>query len=105
MIPPSEEDEMNDHDNLKQKLFEALHDLFSEKGLAAGLIYAGVYLHQVHDVPSEFKTEFEEIKAALTTFSSVTEASGGLPEVSPQEAVIMARRTPRLWAVFSGPSK
>jgi hypothetical protein len=79
---------MNDHDNLKQKLFEALHDLFSEKGLAAGLIYAGVYLHQVHDVPSEFKTEFEEIKAALTTFSWVTEASGGLPEVSPQRRLL-----------------
>src|ERR1700729_301909 len=48
---------MNDHDNLKQKLLEALHDLFSEKGLAAGLTYAQQYLHQVREVPSEFKTE------------------------------------------------
>jgi hypothetical protein len=102
MIRPSEEDEMNDHDNLKQKLFEALHDLFSEKGLAAGLAYAGVYFHQVHDVPSEFKTEFDEIKAALATSSSVTEASGQPPEVSPQEAVIMARRILSLYTQVMG---
>jgi hypothetical protein len=55
---------MSDHDNLKQKRFEALHDLFSERGLATGLTYAQQYLLQVRDVPSEFTTEFEEIKGS-----------------------------------------
>jgi hypothetical protein len=66
---------MSDHDNLKQKLFEALHDLFSEKGLAMGLTYASMYLDQVREVPSEFKTEFEAIKAALPSAPSGTDVS------------------------------
>jgi hypothetical protein len=93
---------MNDHDNLKQKLFEALHDLFSEKGLAAGLTYAGMYLHQVHDVPSEYKTELEEIRAALITSSSGTEVNCQPREFSPQEAVILARRILSLYTQVMG---
>ena len=59
---------MNDHDNLKQKLFEALNDLFSEKG------YAQQYLLQIRDVPSEFKT-LEEIKDALPASPSGNDAN------------------------------
>ena len=93
---------MNDHDNLKQKLFEALHDLFSDKGLAAGLTYAQQYLLQVRDVPSEFKIEFEEIKAALATASSASDANFEPREVSAVEAVILARRILSLFTEVMG---
>jgi hypothetical protein len=65
----------NERPRQPEKLFEALHDLFSKEGLAMGLTYAHQYLLQVRDVPSEFKTEFEEIKAALTGSPSETDVT------------------------------
>ena len=93
---------MSDHANLKQKLFEALHDLFSEKDLAMGLTFAQQYFLQVREVPSEFKTEFEEIKAALPTSPSGTDANYEPREVSPVEAVILARRILSLYTEVMG---
>lgn len=93
---------MSDHANLKQKLFEALHDLFSEKDLASGLTFAQQYLLQVREVPSEFKTEFEEIKTALTASGSGNDADYEPREVSPVEAVILARRILSLFTEVMG---
>jgi hypothetical protein len=93
---------MSDHDNLKQKLFEALHDLFSEKGLPMGLTYASMYLDQVREVPSEFKTEFEAIKADLPTAPSGTEVSYEPREIAPVEAVVLARRILSLYTAVMG---
>ena len=93
---------MSDHDNLKQKLFEALHDLFSEKGLAMGLTYASMYLDQVREVPSEFKSEFEEIKAALPAVPSGREGGYQPRELSPVETVVLARRILSLYTAVMG---
>jgi hypothetical protein len=82
---------MSDHDYLKQKLYEALHDLFSVKGLAMGLTYASVYLLHVRNVPDKFKKEFEEVKAALTTTPLGTDVDYEPRDVSPEDAARQSR--------------
>jgi hypothetical protein len=93
---------MSDHDYLKQKLFEALHDLLSEKGLALGLTYACTYLLQVRNVPERFKKEFDQIKAALLA-SPLADQTGYLPrDIGPDEAVALARRILGLYTEVMG---
>jgi hypothetical protein len=65
---------MSDHDYLKQKLYEALHNLFSEKGLKMGLSYAGTVLLQAHRVPPQFRKDYDEIMAARPQRRSATTA-------------------------------
>ncbi len=93
---------MSDHDYLKQKLYEALHDLFSVKGLAMGLTYASVYLLHVRNVPDKFKKEFEEVKAALTTTPLGTDVDYEPRDVSPEEAVLLARGILSLYTEVMG---
>ena len=56
---------MSDRGYLKQKLYEAVNDLFTDKGLEMGLTYAATYILHVRKVPEEFRAEFEQIKADL----------------------------------------
>ena len=93
---------MSDHGYLKQKLFEALHDLFTEKGLAMGLTYATTYLLHVRNVPAEFQDDFEKLKADLLVTPLGTE-SGYLPRsVTPGEAIELAHRILGLYTRVMG---
>jgi len=93
---------MSDHDYLKQKLYQALHDLFSEKGLAMGLTYACTYLLQVHNVPDEFKEEFDQIKAALLATPLGTDKGYFPRDISPEDATALARRILGLYTTVMG---
>jgi len=52
---------------IKQKLFQALHDLVGAGDLDRRLIHAGYYLAHVqdHEIPEEHREELGEIKAIM----------------------------------------
>jgi hypothetical protein len=50
---------------LKQKLFQALHDLVGAGDLDHRLTHAGNYLAHVHEIPEEHRKELGEIKAIM----------------------------------------
>jgi hypothetical protein len=93
---------MSDHDYLKQKLFEALDNLLTEKGLAMGLTYAGVYLQHVRNVPDQFKEEFEQIKVALLATPLGTETGYAPRDMPPEAAASLARRILRFYTEVMG---
>ena len=93
---------MSDHDYLKQKLYDALHDVFSEKGLEMGLTYACSYLLHVRNVPSEFEDEFESIKAELLA-TPLSDNTGYVPRnLTRQNAIELARRILSLYTEVMG---
>jgi hypothetical protein len=96
MRRPEGEREMSGY--LKQKLFQALHDLVGAGDLDQRLTHAGNYLAHVqdHEIPEEHREELGEIKAIM--FAT---------PLSPNEATALARfqgRTARSWPIESSSS-
>jgi hypothetical protein len=93
---------MSDRGYLKQKLYEAVNDLFTEKGLEMGLTYAATYILHVRKVPEEFRAEFEQIKADLLATPLGTDTGYVPRDVTPWEANTLARRILSLYTRVMG---
>jgi hypothetical protein len=89
---------------LKQKLFQALHDLVGSGDLNMRLTYAGTYLVplQVDDIPEEYRGEFAEIKAILFA-TPLSNKEGYVPrELSNEDGAELARRILSLFTAVMG---
>jgi hypothetical protein len=89
---------------LKQKLFEALHDLLGTRDLNMRLTHAGTYLVplQVDDIPEEYRGEFAEIKAILFA-TPLSDETGYLPrQISDDDGTKLARRILGLFTTVMG---
>ena len=82
---------------LKQKLFQALHDLVGAGDLDQRLTHAGNYLAhlQEHEVPEEHRKELGEIKAIMFA-TPLSSERGYTPRFQ--------RRTARSWHIGSSSS-
>ena len=83
---------------LKQKLFQAMHDLVGAGDLDQRLTHAGNYLAHVqdHEIPEEHRKELGEIKAIM--FATPLSSERGY---SPRQ---IQRRTARSWPIESSSS-
>jgi hypothetical protein len=90
---------------LKQKLFQALHDLVGAGDLDQRLTHAGNYLAHVqdHEVPQEHRQELGEIKAIMFATSLSSERGYNPCQISTVDGTKLAHHkssssTPRSWA-------
>ena len=81
---------------LKQKLFQALHDLVGAGDLDQRLTHAGNYLAhlQEHEVPEEHRKELGEIKASERGYSP--------REISTEDGTKLAHRILELYTKVMG---
>ena len=87
---------------LKQKLFQALHDLVGAGDLDQRLIHAGIYLAHVqdHEIPEEHREELGEIKAIMFATPLSSERGYSPRQISTEDGTKLAHRisTPGSWA-------
>jgi hypothetical protein len=89
---------------LKQKLFQALHDLVGAGDLDQRLTHAGNYLAhlQEHEVPEEHRKELGEIKAIMFATPLSSERGYAPRQISTRTArswhIGSSSSTPRSWA-------
>jgi hypothetical protein len=89
---------------LKQKLFQALHDLVGAGDIDKRLTHAGNYL--VHlpesDIPKEYRAEFAAIKEIMFT-TPLSNEQGYVPrQLSEEDAAKLARRILSLFTDVMG---
>ena len=79
---------------LKQKLFQALHDLVGAGDLDQRLTHAGNYLAhlQEHDVPEEHRKELGEIKAIMFATPLSSERGYTPRQISAEDGTKLAHR-------------
>jgi len=82
---------------LKQKLFQALHDLVGAGDLDQRLIHAGNYLAYVqdHEIPEEHREEFGEIKAIMFTTPLSSERGYSPRQISTEDGTKLSPSNPR----------
>jgi hypothetical protein len=89
---------------LKQKLFQALHELVGAGDIDQRLTNAGNYLAHLHehDVPKEYREELAEIKKIMFA-TPLSTARGYAPrEISPEDGAKLARRILELYNSVMG---
>jgi hypothetical protein len=87
---------------LKQKLFQALHDLVGAGDLDQRLTHAGNYLAHVqdHEVPEEDRKELGEIKAIMFATPLSSERGYSARQISTEDGtkhIESSSSTPRSW--------
>jgi hypothetical protein len=88
---------------LKQKLFQALHDLVGAGGLDQRLTHAGNYLAHVqdHEIPEQHRKELGEIKAIMFATPVSSERGYNPRHISTEDGtkwpIESSSSTPRLW--------
>jgi hypothetical protein len=94
---------------LKQKLFQALHDLVGAGDLDQRLTHAGNYLAHVqdHEVPEEHRKELGEIKAIMFATPPSSERGYNPRQISTDDGTKLAHRILELYTKGHGraPSK
>jgi hypothetical protein len=88
---------------LKQKLFQALHDLVGAGDLDQRLTHAGNYLAHIqdHEVPEEHREELAEIKAIM--FATPSSERGYSPrQISTEDGTKLAHRILELYTKVMG---
>ena len=87
---------------LKQKLFQALHDLVGDGDLDQRLTRAGNYLAHVqhHEVPEEHRKELGEIKAIM--FATPLSSENSPREISTEDGTKLAHRILELYTKVMG---
>ena len=87
---------------LKQKLFQALHDLVGAGDLDQRLTHAGNYLAHVqhHEVPEEHRKELGEIKAIM--FATPLSSENSSREISTEDGTKLAHRILELYTKVMG---
>jgi len=100
MRRPEGEREMSGY--LKQKLFQALHDLVGAGDLDQRLTHAGNYLAHVqhHEVPEEHRKELGEIKAIM--FATPLSSENSPREISTEDGTKLAHRILELYTRVMG---
>jgi hypothetical protein len=101
MRRPEGEREMSGY--LKQKLFQALHDLVGAGDLDQRLTHAGNYFlaHvQHHEVPEEHRKELAEIKAIM--FATPLSSENSPREISTEDGTKLAHRILELYTKVMG---
>jgi hypothetical protein len=100
MRRPEGEREMSGY--LKQKLFQALHDLVGAGDLDQRLTHAGNYLAHVqhHEVPEEHRMELGEIKAIM--FATPLSSENSPREISTEDGTKLAHRILELYTKVMG---
>ena len=89
---------------LKQKLFQALHDLVGAGDLDQRLTHAGNYLAHVqdHEVPEEHRKELGEIKAIMFATPLSSERGYSPREISTEDGTKLAHRILELYTKVMG---
>ena len=89
---------------LKQKLFQALHDLVGAGDLAPRLAHAGNYLAhlQEHEVPEEHRKELGEIKAIMFATPLSSERGYTHRQISTEDGTKLAHRILELYTRVLG---
>ena len=89
---------------LKQKLFQALHDLVGAGDLDQRLTHAGNYLAHVqdHEVPEEHRKELGEIKAIMFATPLSCERGYSPREISTEDGTKLAHRILELYTKVMG---
>src|SRR2546430_158613 len=88
---------------LKQKLFQALHDLVGAGDLDQRLTHAGNYLAhlQEHEVPEEHRKELGEIKAIMFATPLSSERGYAPRQISTEDGTKLGhRRERKTYSVF-----
>jgi len=95
---------MSGHDYLKQKLYEALHDLVSDGDLDKRLTFAGTYLAHLygHDIPEKYQAELDAIRAIMFTTPLSSERAYVPRQISDEDARALARRILNLFTDVMG---
>ena len=89
---------------LKQKLFQALHDLVGAGDLDQRLIHAGNYLAHVqdHEIPEEHREELGEIKAIMFATPLSSERGYSPRQISTEDGAKLAHRILELYTKVTG---
>lgn len=89
---------------LKQKLFQALHDLVGAGDLDQRLTHAGNYLAhlQEHEVPEEHRKELGEIKAIMFATPLSSERGYAPRQISTEDGTKLAHRILELYTKVMG---
>jgi hypothetical protein len=89
---------------LKQKLFQALHDLVGAGDLDQRLTHAGNYLAHVqdHEVPQEHRQELGEIKAIMFATPLSSERGYSPRQISTEDSTKLAHRILELYTKVMG---
>jgi hypothetical protein len=89
---------------LKQKLFQALHDLVGAGDLDQRLTHAGNYLAHVqdHEVPQEHRQELGEIKAIMFATSLSSERGYNPRQISTVDGTKLAHQILELYTKVMG---
>jgi hypothetical protein len=89
---------------LKQKLFQALHDLVGAGDLDQRLTHAGNYLAHVQDyeIPEEHREELGEIKAIMFATPLSSERSYSPRQISMEDGTKLAHRILELYTKVMG---
>jgi hypothetical protein len=89
---------------LKQKLFQALHDLVGAGDLDRRLIHAGNYLAHVqdHEIPEEHREELGEIKAIMFATPLSPERGYSPRQISTEDGTKLAHRILELYTKVMG---
>jgi hypothetical protein len=89
---------------LKQKLFQALHDLVGAGDLDQRLIHAGNYLAHVqdHEIPEEHREELREIKAIMFATPLSSERGYSTRQFSTEDGTKLAHRILELYTRVMG---
>ena len=102
MRRPEGEREMSGY--LKQKLFQALHDLVGAGDLDQRLTHAGNYLAHVqdHEIPEEHREELGEIKAIMFAMPLSSERGYSPRQISTEDDTKLAHRILELYTKVMG---
>ena len=89
---------------LKQKLFQALHDLVGAGDLDQRLTHAGNYLANVqdHEIPEEHRKELGEIKAIMFATPLSAERGDSPRQISTEDGTKLAQRILELYTKVMG---
>jgi hypothetical protein len=89
---------------LKQKLFQALHDLVGAGDLNQRLTHAGNYLAHVqdHEIPEEHREELGEIKAIMFATPLSSERGYSPRQISTEDGTKLAHRILELYTKVMG---
>jgi hypothetical protein len=89
---------------LKQKLFQALHDLVGAGDLDQRLTHAGNYLAHVqdHEIPEEHRKELGEIKAVMFATPLSSERGYNPRHISTEDGTKLAHRILELYTKVMG---
>jgi hypothetical protein len=89
---------------LKQKLFQALHDLVGAGDLDQRLTHAGNYLAHVqdHEIPEEHREELGEIKAIMFATPLSSERGYSPRQISAEDGTKLAHRILDLYTKVMG---